>query len=175
MSMCARQIHLPLRFGQSSSSGAGWGSWMTTTSAPSSGVPQLGDVCGIDVGIDAPVLFAQGDGFPLQAVVNGFRDAEKGRRPADHLPRRVDAELLHEGHHPGQDLGHASPLRRGVDVDDPEPPEFFPQPLHLADGGQARDIGIGFQGMAHCFLPLVFLVRGFEQPSTSSRLISLSE
>lgn len=97
--------------------------------------PQFGEVLCFDVEIGIPVFLRQGDALSLQPVVNRLGHGKKSRRAADHLPFRIETQIAHQWCHPGQDFCHAFSLRRGVDVDDLESPEFFRQLMQLPDDG----------------------------------------
>ena len=52
----------------------------------------------------------------VQTVVHGLGDGEEPLVAADDVPAGVDADLLEQGDHPGQDLGHPAADGRRVDV-----------------------------------------------------------
>ena len=81
----------------------------------------------------------------LQTVVKRLRHAIELRRPADHFPVRVEAELLHHRNHPAENLGDAAASPRGVDVDDPPAFQSRRQMTQAARSPVADDLFVAVQ------------------------------
>ncbi len=90
--------------------------------------------------VQVEVALPQCDRLPLQAVVEGLGDAVEVGRAGDHFPAGVDAQLLHQRHHPAENLGHAAADPRRVDVDDPLAGQPLAQPAEPLDFLVADDL-----------------------------------
>jgi len=77
--------------------GAGGGSWMTTMSAFFKDFLHLGKILRIHLVIAIPLLLGQGYGLALQAVMNGFGDAEEGGFPGSPSSWHRDPRSLIKG------------------------------------------------------------------------------
>src|SRR6266853_729262 len=59
-------------------------------------------VLAIDLEVKVQVAWLERDRLTLQPVVKGLRHSIELRRPTDHLPVGIDAELLHHRDHPSE-------------------------------------------------------------------------
>jgi len=81
----------------------------------------------------------------VQGVVEFLRHRVEILAAADHLPPHVQSEFPHQGDHPVQYLGHASPHRRGIHVDDGFSGERFPQERQFFQGLRPDDRSVVFK------------------------------
>ena len=66
------------------------------------------------VGVEHALVYP--DLLAVERVVESLRDLEERFAAFYHVPVCNKAQLLHQGHHPGENLGDASADSRGVDV-----------------------------------------------------------
>ena len=114
-SMWQRQTHFRPSSSFLSTRAIGWGSWMKRISEARSISAAFSPV---HVDEEIKVVSGDGDVHAVQGVVHVLGNGEEPLVPFDHVPPGVDAQVLEEGDHPGQDLRHPAPDGRGVDVQD---------------------------------------------------------
>jgi len=87
---------------------------------------------------------------PLQAVMHRLRDVKELVGAADHLPVGFEAEVRHQRHERGQNLGDAAAERRGVDVQHPRPAQPPGQFQNLSYARVADDRPVRLDASGSC-------------------------